>query len=159
MTSTDKKNDTLNSEAILQSFAKGEDLALLRGLDPKAIDFIYAAAGFHYASGNPALAARMLEFACLHKHQDAQLWLAFARAASAAGKARMARKAWLVSYALNPTPQLCVELARAYLAADAAMQSRQFLAAARTLANSTDEAPELNHDITMLERHLAAMHG
>ncbi len=141
--------------AIAAHFAAGGDIASLHGLSDDSFHLAYAAAVFHYSSGNPVNACRILQFLCKHKHKDADLWLALSRAARAAGEDQLARRAGLASFMLRPDASEALELARAYLAAEAREEAQKLIAAARFL-DEHKNPPSLADQITALESFLAA---
>ena len=147
--SADKK--TIQREDAITAITKGEELAELRGLNKETIDFIYAFSALNYQRGKYEDAARGFRFLCRHKHRDPDMWLALARAQFAAQDRLSALKAYLVVAVLRPSAALCLEIARAFMAAAQPEPAQTFLAAAkRALLPSDNDA--LRSDISKFEK-------
>ena len=150
----DKKNFS-RSQAI-EAVASGKELAELRGLNSATIDFIYAFSALHYQNGNYDDAVIGFKFLCRHKHRDADMWLALARALFAQGKKMEAIKAYLMVAVLRPSATLCLEIARIFFVEGDNFNAKTFIDAAKR-ALLPNSPTELKRDIQQLEKEVLAL--
>ena len=153
-TKTEKKK-IIKREQAIKTIAAGEELASLRGLNEETVDFIYAFSAMNYQRGNYDDAVRGFRFLCRHKHREPDMWLALARAQFAKRDYLAALKAYLMVATIRPSAALCLEIARAFLAAAMPEQAKTFIhAAERAILPSDSE--QLRGDIGQFQKEMDA---
>ena len=105
----------LKLQHALEGLLDGQDLAQMRGLEETSVEFIYALASLHFSRGLYKKAEAEFRFLCLHKHKEADFWLALARTRRMQGNLRGAHAAYLMALMIRPQVSLCLEMGRLYL--------------------------------------------
>ena len=144
----------LTLQNALEGLLDGQDLAHMRGLDEASVEFIYALASLHFSRGLYKKAEAEFHFLCLHKHKEADFWLALARTRRIQGNLRGAQAAYLMALMIRPQVSLCLEMGRLYLLLGETQRLEECVEGARRLL-ALGEGRHLASEVD----HLAAAVG